>query len=171
MASTKFWLWLDAIKKYYRKGEGLTGKVWERNEPLLTINSKEEPGYIGKSAEITNTSGIHGIVIVPFVDFKGKVMGIIRCSKKKSTQNFTMPNMFNDDDVAILDSIGQSLVPHLHVLLEEDRRAKALGKLTPTNFRTTIDNENNSPSYLPLSTVNHINNKRVKLSIKKVNVI
>jgi len=48
---------------------------------------------------------------------------------------------------------------------------KALGKLTPSMFRSTIDNENNSPSYLPLSTVNHINNKRVKLSNKKVNVI
>lgn len=48
---------------------------------------------------------------------------------------------------------------------------KALGKLTPSMFRSTIDNENNSPSYLPLSTVNQNNNKRGKLSIKKVNVI
>jgi putative transposase len=48
---------------------------------------------------------------------------------------------------------------------------KALGKLTPRDFRTTIDNENNSPSYFPLSTVNQNNKKRSKLSIKKVNVI
>jgi putative transposase len=48
---------------------------------------------------------------------------------------------------------------------------KALGKLTPKSFKDTIDNENNSSSNLPLSTVNHINNKRSKLSIKKVNVI
>ena len=48
---------------------------------------------------------------------------------------------------------------------------KALGKLTPSNFRTTIDNENNSSSYLQLSTVNHINYKVSKSSIKKVNVI
>jgi len=48
---------------------------------------------------------------------------------------------------------------------------KALKKLTPKSFRETIDNENNSPSYLPLSTVNHINCKRNKSSIKKVNVI
>ena len=48
---------------------------------------------------------------------------------------------------------------------------KALGKLTPKSFKVTIDNENNSPSYLPLSTVNHNNNKRGNLSIKKVNVI
>jgi putative transposase len=48
---------------------------------------------------------------------------------------------------------------------------KALGKLTPKEFKDTIDNEDNSASNLPLSTVNHHDNKRVKLSIKKVNVI
>jgi len=51
---------------------------------------------------------------------------------------------------------------------------KALGKLTPKSFKDTIDNEDNSASYLPLSTVNHHKNniyKRSKLSNKKVNVI
>jgi hypothetical protein len=45
---------------------------------------------------------------------------------------------------------------------------KALGKLTPKSFKDTIDNEDNSASYLPLSTVNHHhhsnnNNKRSKI--------
>ena len=48
---------------------------------------------------------------------------------------------------------------------------KALGKLTPTEFKNTVDNEDNSASYLPLSTVNHINYKRSKINQKKVNVI
>lgn len=48
---------------------------------------------------------------------------------------------------------------------------KALGKLTPKSFKETIDNEVNSLSNLPLSTVNHVNYKRSILSIKKVNVI
>jgi len=48
---------------------------------------------------------------------------------------------------------------------------KALGKLTPSMFKSTIDNENNSSSNLPSSTVNHINHKRSNLSNKKVNVI
>ena len=47
---------------------------------------------------------------------------------------------------------------------------KALKKLTPTAFRETIDNEDNSSSYLPLSTVNIIHHKVRKSSIKKVNV-
>jgi transposase InsO family protein len=46
----------------------------------------------------------------------------------------------------------------------------ALKKLTPVEFNT-IDNENNSASYYPLPTVNHIHHNRSKLSIKKVNVI
>jgi hypothetical protein len=48
---------------------------------------------------------------------------------------------------------------------------KALGKLTPRMFRNTIDNENNSTSNLPLSTVNIVNYRRSKISNKKVNVI
>jgi putative transposase len=51
---------------------------------------------------------------------------------------------------------------------------KALGKLTPKSFIDNIDNEDNSASNLPLSTVNlHQNNnyKRSKSSNKKVNVI
>lgn len=48
---------------------------------------------------------------------------------------------------------------------------KALGKMTPSNFRITIDNEDNYPSNLPLSTVNIINYKKGKLINKKVNVI
>jgi transposase InsO family protein len=47
----------------------------------------------------------------------------------------------------------------------------ALGKQTPSKFRITIDNENNSSSYLPLSTVNQINYSRSKITLKKVNVI
>lgn len=48
---------------------------------------------------------------------------------------------------------------------------KALGKLTPKKFRETVDNENNSASYFPLSTVNHHHNNRDIFSNKKVNVI
>lgn len=47
----------------------------------------------------------------------------------------------------------------------------ALRKLTPKSFKETIDNEDNSASYLPLSTVYHHHKKTDKLSIKKVNVI
>jgi transposase InsO family protein len=48
---------------------------------------------------------------------------------------------------------------------------KALGKLTPHKFKTIIDNEHNSSRNLPLSTINHVNYNRSKLSNNTVNVI
>lgn len=47
---------------------------------------------------------------------------------------------------------------------------KALGKLTPSEFKKTVDNEDNSSGYLPLSTVNHIIERRIKINQKRVNV-
>lgn len=38
--------------------------------------------------------------------------------------------MFTEDDIAILDSIGQVAVPYIQILLDKNRRAKALGRLT-----------------------------------------
>lgn len=48
---------------------------------------------------------------------------------------------------------------------------KALGKLTPSEFKKTVDNEDNSSGYLPLSTVHHHIEKREKIYQKRVNVI
>jgi len=47
----------------------------------------------------------------------------------------------------------------------------ALKKMTPREFRNTVDNENNSKSYFPFSTVKQMKNKTNKLILKKVNVI
>jgi putative transposase len=55
-------------------------------------------------------------------------------------------------------------------MYNSEKPHKALKKLTPVQF-STIDNENNSASYYPLPTVNHIHHNRSKFSIKKVNVI
>ena len=56
------------------------------------------------------------------------------------------------------------------LMYNTEKPHKALKKLTPVQF-STIDNENNSASYYPLPTVNHIHHNRSKFSIKKVNVI
>lgn len=57
------------------------------------------------------------------------------------------------------------------LMYNTDKPHKALGKLTPCEFKKTIDNENNSMSYFPLSTVNSINYKMRNINQKKVNVI
>ena len=48
---------------------------------------------------------------------------------------------------------------------------KALGKLTPSEFKKTVDNEDNSSGYLPLSTAHHHIEKKEKINQKRVNVI
>jgi transposase InsO family protein len=48
---------------------------------------------------------------------------------------------------------------------------KALGKLTPSEFKKTVNNEDNSSGYLPLLTVHHHIEKREKINQKRVNVI
>jgi putative transposase len=66
----------------------------------------------------------------------------------------------------------KQLLERAIIMYNTDKPHSSLGRMTPVEFRKTIDNEDNSlKSYLPLSTVQHHNNKRDKLSIKKVNVI
>ena len=48
---------------------------------------------------------------------------------------------------------------------------RALGKLTPVQFRHTVEIHNNSSSYLPILTVNPNNKKQSKINKKRVNVI
>ena len=130
LATTTGTEWLvPKEEQFYRKDEGLTGKVWHRNEPLLTVDIRQEPGQSRKSAELVQTQDRYTGLWVPFVDARGKVVGVVQCLNKRLTQTTVAPNMFSDDDAAVLDAIGQAAVPHLVVLLEE-RRAKALGRLT-----------------------------------------
>jgi putative transposase len=67
-------------------------------------------------------------------------------------------------------SLKKLLIKAVH-MYNTDKPHMALGKLSPKAFKDTIDNEDNSASYLPLSTVNHHHKKRDRLSNKKVNVI
>lgn len=64
----------------------------------------------------------------------------------------------------------KTLLERAVVMYNTDKPHSALGKLTPVEFRNTVDNEDNLPGYLPLSTVKYHYNRN-KLSIKKVNVI
>jgi putative transposase len=67
-------------------------------------------------------------------------------------------------------SLKKLLIKAVH-MYNTDKPHMALGKLSPKAFKDTIDNEDNSASYLPLSTVNHHHKKRDRLSNKQVNVI
>jgi len=57
------------------------------------------------------------------------------------------------------------------LMYNTEKPHKALGKLTPVEFKKTVDNEDNSSGYLPLSTAHHHIEKRRKINQKRVNVI
>ena len=56
-------------------------------------------------------------------------------------------------------------------MLNKAYHAKELNSEVDLSSEGTFENKDNSPSYLPLSTVNHIYKNRSKIIIKKVNVI
>ncbi len=120
----------DSDQHFYKKGEGLTGRAWARNEAILTVNSLFERGHKGKSEERVTDSQQHACLWVPIVNSRGTVVGVIRCRNKKNSLETLIPNMFTDDDASVLDAIGQAMVPHLQILLDKERRSRALGRLT-----------------------------------------
>jgi signal transduction histidine kinase/sugar phosphate isomerase/epimerase len=115
-------------EEFYRKGEGLTGRVWERNEARLAVDIHQEPDRAEKSAEQVPTTNASWL-LAPLTDSKGEVIGVVRCQNKQVTHLGACP-MFSDDDVAIVNAVGLAAVPHLQVLLGEERRAKALRRVT-----------------------------------------
>ncbi len=116
-------------EKYYTPGVGLTGKVWKSGEPLLTDNIPDVPGYAGKSSEKTESRDKTRL-IAPFIDTEGNVVGVVRCANKHAKGRPSAVNIFSESDLSIIDAVGQAMLPHLSILLTEERRAKTLGRLT-----------------------------------------
>ncbi len=116
-------------ERYYQLNEGLTGRVWKNCEPLLSIKASKEEGYIRKSYEVTD-SGLEACLIAPLVDMQGSVIGVIRCVNKHARRTPYELNILSERDLAIIDTVEQTMIPHLLILLAEERRAKRLGRLT-----------------------------------------
>ena len=68
--------------------------------------------------------------MAPLADLQGSVIGVIRCVNKHAERTPHEVNMFSESDLAVIDTVEQAMVPHLLVLLAEERRAKRLGRLT-----------------------------------------
>ena len=116
-------------EEYYSPGVGLTGKVWKNVEPLLTDRMPDVPGYVGKSCEKTKSSSKTRL-IAPFIDTEGNVVGVVRCANKHAKRTPSRVNIFSESDLSIIDVVGQAMLPHLSILLTEERRAKTFGRLT-----------------------------------------
>jgi signal transduction histidine kinase/sugar phosphate isomerase/epimerase len=110
----------------YARGEGLTGNVWARHETLVTSDARTERARLPKSSEDIPNKNLHACLFVPMVNPGGKVLGVVRCRNNTTDRN----GVFSYNDAAIVDAVCQVSAPHLEVLLSEQRRARAIARLT-----------------------------------------
>ena len=62
----------------------------------------------------------HSFLYVPLHDFQGEAIAVIRCHKESKDTKRTRP--FTYEDVTILEMIGRAFLPHLNVILVEQRQ-------------------------------------------------
>ena len=108
----------------------MTGSVWKNKEPLIIIDALKAKRFKIKSYEKVTTVNEFSYLIFPFFNSNNQMVGVIRCRNKKFDNLSGNVNTFSDYDVAIIDAICQSMLPHLLVLQEEDNRFKIVSKLT-----------------------------------------
>jgi signal transduction histidine kinase/sugar phosphate isomerase/epimerase len=111
----------------YRRGEGLTGLVWQIGRVKVAGANTGESNHLGKSYEVLPTN-LHSSVWVPLLDSKGTALGVVRCQNKR-VAHLGGFNIFSNDDVAIIEAIAQIAVPQLESLLAEERRREGVARL------------------------------------------
>ena len=62
----------------------------------------------------------HSFLYVPLHDFQGEAKGVIRCYKESKDLKRSRP--FTYEDVTIVEMIGRAFLPHLEVILAEQRQ-------------------------------------------------
>ena len=110
---------------YEKNDQTATGRAWARCEAFLTVDGRVQFGSIGKSTELVQSHERDAVMLVPLINAKGKLLGIVRCKNKCSQSSY----LFAEDDVAIIDAINQAAAPHLELLLSDERRVRAVATL------------------------------------------
>jgi sugar phosphate isomerase/epimerase len=116
-------------RRFYRKGDGLTGEAWQARDMLFSMNTGEDSRANNWSCEAGLSDRREG-VFATMARRGEEVLGIIRLTNKQANPNSTCSTMFNDDDAAVLDSIIQAALPHLALFQANERQLKALGQMT-----------------------------------------
>ena len=111
-------------ERYYRKGEGLTGKVWETKVAMLTVDARNEPDRIGKGVETVASREEDRCLIMPLREASGEVVGVVRCQNRSKRDR-----MFTDDDVALIDAVGNVTVPHLRILRYNQKYTESVARV------------------------------------------
>lgn len=120
------WLAEDG-DRFYRRGEGITGAVWERGQSKVSRNALAEEGRVGKSAERIGGAP-HSCLWEPIFSKTSDIVGVIRCQNKK-VPSLGAYNMFSDHDSAVIEAAMTVAAPHIELLLADERRRKATARM------------------------------------------
>jgi GAF domain-containing protein len=111
-------------ERHYIRGEGLTGRVWDSEKPMLTEDTRLEEGSAAKSQERVTTEQYTSL-IAPVIASNGEVLGVIRC-RNKNLDLLGGFNVFTDDDLAVVSAILERAAEGLQFLRAEADRAQLL---------------------------------------------
>jgi len=102
--------------------------VLQERMPRLVHDAAKEKGWLGKSKEIRPSMDLDAFLLAPITDQVGKILGVVRCINKinRSTGKATH---FSDEDLAIVDAIFQTAVPHLLRLLDAEQQTAVVERL------------------------------------------
>ncbi len=118
--------WAEGVpetERYYRMGEGLTGQTWhDRQMQFATAPHR------AKSFEKT-TLNRRECLIAPLAQRGGDLIGVVRLHNKVLQRSGPASTAFTDDDSAKLDAVIQAALPHLDLLIKQQRQSFALTRL------------------------------------------
>jgi len=100
----------------YRIGEGIVGRVLERNSPMVIPNVGEEPLFLNKTGSRVGKSGI-SFLCVP-ITFKGKSIGVLSVDRIFKNKAITI-----DEDIRVLEVLA-SIIAQYAVLWEHYRESE-----------------------------------------------
>ena len=121
---------LAKSERCYRIGEDFyTSRTWADREMLFSSHALADSQKIHKSRENPPKSTRRELLTAPLVRRGGEVLGVVRLHNKKPHNLGPASTMFTDDDAAKLDAIIQAALPHLDLLITQQRQAFALTRL------------------------------------------
>lgn len=125
--------WLAKVplhEQLYRRGENETGLVWSSGEIRTLSETRAARELRDKCIESGVTSDRMECLFAPMAQLGGEVVGVVRMVNKIPSLHSPASTMFTDDDIAVLDSIVQSALPHLEQLLLKERQLEAISRMT-----------------------------------------
>ncbi|MGA3284044.1 MAG: ATP-binding protein [Verrucomicrobiota bacterium] len=121
-------------ERFYRKGEGITGAVWESRELRLVADTtrvrKGRTKWRSRELRKPDENARDECMFASMVRIGGPVLGVIRLRNKKPLPNSRAGTMFTDEDAAVLDAIVQAALPHLELLTLQERQKEAVLRMT-----------------------------------------